>query len=244
MVNIVNTDPTMNYPQERRQRCEAELSQMLPGEKKVTAVRFNLMQVRPGLRTKGIYAQDLLLREGAVADRSSKKQFRRVLAVDMQQVDTDVYDKLYHAGIPQLPLLAHGSEIAIMGIPTGAKPLRHEPVHGRESTPTYIGDGEIYHNLGGLYGAAWKQTGKILLAPGQYDSPVNHVAITNFQDEHRLNMYLCPPYGSSRDVDDLNMARDMFRESLEIHMTRQATPFEPDLLKAAIEGFDLRTKDI
>jgi hypothetical protein len=144
--------------------------------------------------------------------------YRRFLIVDSNITDGKTYELLEREGIPQLPRLQNVSEApgkVIFGVRDGLKPLINEALFSRPSSPTYIGDTEIYHRLGSLYREAWEATGKILIDfNNALDSPMRHVAIHSFADSNDI-LTLCPPYFTNIPTLEYEAAYNKFTTSLQ-----------------------------
>jgi hypothetical protein len=146
--------------------------------------------------------------------------FNRFLYVPPHLMDNTVYDQLEQAGVPQLPRIVLEdinplTPSPLFGIREGLKPLAHSALFSRESSATYVSDTEIFTQLGRLYRQAWEATGRIMLDPqNPADSPLDHVAIHNFQDV-KETLFLSPPYKfEGRVKGDLGDASLQFTTSL------------------------------
>jgi hypothetical protein len=229
----VNTDPTHHNvdrpPLTRHDLLNNEVQDLYPFPIMTTRGRFNL--VRPSLQQQNEYAHDVIVRT-----ELSERSGQRLMMVEAAAFDQETYDTLQVAGIPQLPLINATPTMRVMSVPRGAKLLSHEPrFQNRESSGTYISDRETYALAGKIFGAAWRVSNKLLLSnPG--DSPLNHLAITNFPDEQGRYMYLCPPYGDGIGGLNQNNARELFVQGLRCGSGARRLP--PNLEDAAITGFN------
>jgi hypothetical protein len=145
--------------------------------------------------------------------------YRRFLIVEAAATDSEIYELMERDGIPQLPRLKVSDQTPdgkiIFGVRDGLKPLINEALFSRPSSPTYIGDKEIYHQLGRLYRRAWEATGKILLDPhNPQDSPMRHVAIHSFADSNDI-LTLCPPYSPDTPTLEQQAAFKQFTTSMQ-----------------------------
>ena len=187
--------------------------------------------------------------DGAVRDIISDQPvhgYRRFMAVNSELVDGSLYRQLADSNIPRLPRLPQTegapSGVQLFVVKEGLKPLVHESIHDRESSGTYIGDPEIFGQLGRLYGAVWRATGVVLLdAHTPEDSPLDHVAISSFSDGSDY-LFLCPPYPAGLPVAvSLEQAQETFtaavRDKLEVNIgIRLYDPRLNDLNQRLIEA--------
>jgi len=205
------------------------LSQIVP-----TGSRFSLVSDNPKYKIHDVVAQS-----------NETNQFKRFLIVDNQAVDQMVWEQLEAANVPRLTLVKRGHDAWIFGVRNGLKPLAHEALFGHESSETYIGDPEIFYEVGRLYKRAFSATGKLLI--NKYDAndnPLQHVAISSFSEGGGF-LFLYPPYTGDDYYGDLDpaQARDLFAGSIERHLATQVMYQESlrdttqQLLEKAKQGF-------
>lgn len=166
-----------------------------------TTTRFSL--VRRGVADG--FVKDLIL-------KSPWQGFRRVLSVEQSRIDFEALKQMEDADVAVLPHIGDTADLAIFGIRQGLKLLSNGALHARESSEVYIGDQEIFTELGKLFGATYRATGSTLL-DGTEDNPLEHVAISSFSDNAGY-LYLCPPIDRTSMVDRAQ-ARLQFRTALQ-----------------------------
>lgn len=209
----MNTDPSLLSGDSREQGLDAQVRDAV-GNFTETNKRFSL--VRPNFY--GTYAKDALLEQ-------SKEGFGRILVVDELLNDPSLESALSGNGLATLRRLEgiQPSGLALYGVMTGLKLLENEALSARESSSTYIGDIEIFNQLGQLYSRAWEATGQIMLDPGQPDdSPLAHTALRSFTEAENL-LTLVPPFVKNPDLQGLNKqdATNAFINSLDHHFSVQ-----------------------
>jgi hypothetical protein len=215
--------------------------QQLLEEAQPTTSRFSL--VREGFAENEV--KDLI-------SETPVNGYLRLMVVKSSLVSPAIYQKLADNDVPQLPRITsndntpEGTEI--FGIKPGLKLLAHEAIFNRESSGTYIGDPEIFTQLGFLYGNAWRTTGLLLLdGGGRTDSPLDHVAISSFSDGSSY-LFLCPPYLPETPLrDSFEEAEGAFTQAIQnkLEMNLGARLYDSDtialnirLIEAARTGFE------
>lgn len=200
----------------------------------VTGDRFSLATTRLGSRSLDIMTQQL-----------DHEDFGRFLIVNNDDIEEAIWDGLVEKDIPRLPLYNRDDEVWVFGVRDGLKPLASEAIFDHPSSETYVGDDEIYFELGRLYRNVYEATG-VLLLEGDVEeaSPVDHVAISNFSDGHgHLTLY--PPYRVSDQYRNLELsqASELFKQSLKSRFDKLVSYQESlrdvsqQLVEKASQGF-------
>lgn len=204
------------------------------GETIPTGNRFNLESDNPGYNVQDV-----------VADSGVVNRFKRFLIVGNETVDESMWDLLDAANIPRLPLVKRETDVWVFGVKNGLKPLAHEALFGHQSSETYIGDPEIFYEVGRLYKKTFNATGKLLLNKHDPDdSPLQHIAISSFS-EGRGYLFLYPPYVADQYYDRISadQACELLAASIERHFADQVLYQESlretsqQLIEKAKEGF-------
>lgn len=201
----------------------------------VTGDRFSLASTRLGSRTLDIMTQQI-----------DHEDFGRFLVVNDDDIDESIWNGLVEKDIPRLPLYNKDNNVWVFGIRDGLKPLASEAIFDHPSSETYVGDDEIYFELGRLYRSVYEAT-SVLLLEGNVEetSPVDHVAISNFSDGHgHLTLY--PPYRVSDQYRNLELsqASELFKQSLRARFDKLVSYQESlrdvaqQLVEKASQGFD------
>lgn len=128
-----------------------------------------------------------------------------------------------------------GERFTVYMVPVNAKRLSNEKLFpGRESTQTYVSDGELFHDLGVLWRAVADATGKLPV-----DSPLEHTGMLDFSGD-RNRLFPIPLYRYWKDIGDKE-AIERFGEILETEL-RDLYPSDLDqvsvLYQAAMAGFE------
>ncbi len=180
-----------------------------------------------------------------VAETNATNQFKRFLIADNESINVPVWEQLEAANVPRLTLVKREQDSWIFGVRNGLKPLAHEALFGRESSETYIGDPEIFYEVGRLYKRAFNATGKLLINKyDALDNPLEHVAISSFS-EGRGFLFLYPPFSGDEFYGNIDaaQARQLFAGSIERHFAKQVIYQESlrdtvqQLLETAKQGF-------
>lgn len=200
----------------------------------VTGDRFSLASARLGSRTLDIMSQQV-----------DHEDFGRFLVVNNEDIDESIWNGLVEKDIPMLPFYNRDNDVWVFGIKDGLKPLASEAIFDHPSSETYVGDDEIYFELGRLYRNVYEATGALLLEGNIEEvSPVDHVAISNFSDGPN-HLFLYPPYRASDQFLNLELAQanELFNRSLRARFDKLVSYQESlrdvsqNLIEKASQGF-------
>lgn len=228
----ISTEPT---PERRVQKLSPVLPDYLGHDLIVTGDRFSLASARLGSRSLDIMTQQV-----------EYEDFGRFLVVNSRDIDESIWHGLVEKDIPRLPLYNRDNNSWVFGIKDGLKPLSSEAIFDYPSSETYVGDDEIYFELGSLYRNVYEATGALLLEGNVEEvSPVDHVAISNFSDGHG-HLFLYPPYQVFDQYKNLELqqASELFVQSLKARFDKLVSYQESfrdiaqQLIEKASQGFD------
>lgn len=182
---------------------------------------------------------------------------RLLIVHDDDGVPDDLCELIEAAGIPHLEKLkaveapgqtrqqpkkdeedervASGERFTAYMVPANAKRMSNEKLFpGRQSTQTYVSDGELFHDLGTLWRRVADATGKLPI-----DSPLEHTGMLDFSGD-KSRLFPIPLYRYWKDIGDKE-AIERFGEILEEEL-RDLYPSDLDqvstLYEAAMAGFE------